>query len=232
MTIDKQRYLRQIDLIEVGEIGQQRLAEAAVLVVGVGGLGSPIATLLTSSGVGRIGIVDSDIVSISNLPRQTLYTEQEVDLPKVECAKRRLAAMNSSAKIECYNLRLTAENCEQIISKYDIVVDGTDNAESRYLIDEICGKLSKPYVYGAINGFMGQLSIFHYRGGGSYADLFPRESLPESITPPAVMSTTPAIVGAMEANEVIKIILGNDNTLSESLLTINLLDYSLHIFAK
>ncbi|MFR9651651.1 MAG: HesA/MoeB/ThiF family protein [Rikenellaceae bacterium] len=230
MTIDRERYTRQIDLKEVGECGQQRLAEASVLIVGVGGLGSPIATLLTSSGVGRIGIIDSDVVSISNLPRQTLYTEQDLGLPKVECAKRRLSAMNSTTIIESYNERLTSENCMRIVSNYDILVDGTDNADSRYLIDEICAELHKPYIYGAISGFKGQVSIFHYQDSGGYRDLYPKESQPAPTPPPAVISTTPALVGAIEANEVMKIVIGDKNTLTSKLLNIDLLSYRVEIF--
>ncbi len=231
MTIDNNdRYIRQINLEEVGAEGQQRLAAASVLIVGVGGLGSPIATLLTSTGIGRLGIVDSDIVSASNLPRQTIYRESDLGKPKVTCAAQQLRAMNSSTEVEEYALLLDAENAESIISQYDIVVDGTDNPESRYLIDDTCRSLGKPYVYGAIRGFEGQVSIFHHNGCGGYSDLYPRTALPANITPPPVMSVTPAIIGAIEANEVFKLILGYGDLLCGKLLTLDLRNYTFNIF--
>lgn len=224
-----ERYTRQISLTEVGERGQELLAQASVLVVGVGGLGSPIATLLTSSGVGRIGLVEFDVVSLSNLPRQTLYTELEVGENKLDCAVNRLRAMNSTVQIEPHHLRLDESSARGIISRYDIVVDGTDNAETRYLIDAICAQERKPYIYGAIRGFEGQVSVFHHNGASGYAELFPVESLPEGRTAPPVMAVTPAIVGAIEANEVFKIIVGYGESLAGRLLTIDLRNYSMRI---
>ncbi len=227
---DKERYLRQIALSEVGEEGQERLKRASVLIVGVGGLGSPIATLLTSAGVGRIGIIDYDTVSLSNLPRQTIYTSDDLRLPKVECAARRLRSMNPNATIEVYNARLDDSLAEELFPRYDIIVDGCDNMSTRYIIDRGACRYSKPYVYGAIREFEGQVSIFHHGGAGGYSDLYPENNAPEVTVPPAVMATTPALIGAIEANEVMKIIIGYGETLSRKLLTFDSRTYMLNIF--
>lgn len=156
------RYDRQMILPEIGEDGQQKLKQAKVLIVGVGGLGSPIALYLTGAGVGCIGLVDDDVVSISNLQRQVLYSEKELGKPKAICAAERLSALNSEITIRTYPTRLTEENAQEIISQYDIVVDGCDNFSTRYLINDICAEMGKVYVYGAICGFEGQVSVFHY----------------------------------------------------------------------
>ena len=148
-----ERYSRQTMLPEIGEAGQERLQKARVLIVGVGGLGSPIALYLTAAGVGCLGLVDDDVVSVSNLQRQVLYTEAEVGAPKVECARRRLSTLNSTIRIETYPTRLTDENAGSIIANYDLVIDGCDNAATRYLIDEVCARQGKPYVYGSIAAF-------------------------------------------------------------------------------
>ncbi len=227
---EKERYTRQISLTEVGEEGQVRLASAAVLVVGVGGLGSPIATLLASSGVGRIGIVDYDVVSLSNLPRQTLYTTDDVGQPKVECAARRLSAMNPTVEIECYNTKFDDSTAMAIMSRYDIVVDGCDNMPTRYIIDRYSKQLAIPYIYGAINGFVGQVSVFNYLGAGSYSDLFPPDNATTPPPPPAVMSTTPAMIGTIQAGEVFKVIVGYGSTLARKLLTFDSRNYEFNIF--
>lgn len=156
------RYDRQIILPEIGEEGQNKLQKAKVLIVGVGGLGSPIALYLAGAGVGCLGLVDDDSVSISNLQRQVLYSEEELGKPKVVCAAHRLTSLNSEIETRYYSTRLTAENADRIIQEYDIVVDGCDNFDTRYLINDICIKQGKPYVYGAICGFEGQVSVFNY----------------------------------------------------------------------
>ena len=173
-----ERYNRQIILPELGESGQEKLKNAKVLIVGVGGLGSPIALYLTGAGVGNIGLIDDDVVSESNLQRQVLYSETEIGLPKAVQAQKRLNALNSQIKIDAYNTRLTKDNAEEIIGKYDIVVDGCDNFNTRYIINDTCVKLGKTYVYGAIRAFDGQVSVFNYQGGKNYRDLFPDESHP------------------------------------------------------
>ena len=190
-------------LPEIGEAGQERLQKARVLLVGVGGLGSPVALYLTAAGVGCLGLVDDDMVSMSNLQRQVLYTEAEVGAPKVECARRRLSTLNSMTRIETYPTRLTAENAESIIANYDLVVDGCDNAATRCLIDEVCARQGKPYVYGSIAAFEGQVSVFNYRGG--------------------VIGSIPGVIGSIQATEAIKIIVGCGEVLSGKLYLVDLL---------
>ncbi len=230
MEVDIQRYVRQIALVEVGVEGQRSLAQGSVLIVGCGGLGSPITTLLASSGVGRIGIVDFDVVSISNLPRQTLYTTLDVGQSKVECAKRRLEAMNPEVNIECYDMKFDESTAEEIMARYDMVVDGCDNMETRYILDEVSHKLGKPYIYGAIRGFEGQVSVFNHNGAGRYSDLYAREDVAPSHEPPPVMATTPTLIGTIQANEVMKILIGYGESLAGKLLTLDSRDYTFKIF--
>ena len=153
------RYDRQILLPEIGAEGQRKLSQAKVLIVGAGGLGSPIALYLAGAGVGVIGLMDDDKVSVSNLHRQVLYDETQVDMPKAECAKQRLNALNSDIIINAYPHRLTKDNASTIISQYDIVVDATDNFATRFIISDVCQALGKPYVYGAICGLDGQGAV-------------------------------------------------------------------------
>ena len=219
------RYDRQMILPEIGEEGQLKLKKAKVLIVGVGGLGSPIALYLAGAGVGCIGLVDDDRVSISNLQRQVLYSENELDKPKAVCAAERLSALNSAISILPYSTRLTEENAGNIIRKYDIVVDGCDNFATRYLINDICIEQRKPYVYGAICGFEGQVSVFNYgEMKKSYRDLYPNEEEMKRMPPPpkGVIGVTPAVVGSIEATEVLKIICGFGDILAGKLWTIDL----------
>lgn len=221
---EKERYNRQIQLDEIGEEGQMKLKNARVLIVGVGGLGSPAALYLAGAGVGRIGLVDDDTVSESNLQRQVLYSEEEIGQPKALCARKRLQALNGRIRIDAYPVRLTAENADGIVANYDIVVDGCDNFATRYLINDTCVRLHKPYVYGAIREFDGQVAVFNHEGGPDYRTLFPDEagmlSLP--LPPKAVLGVTPGIVGCAEANEALKLILGYGGTLSGKLWHIDL----------
>ncbi len=219
----EKRYLRQTMLPEIGEAGQEKLRQARVLVVGAGGLGSPILLYLTAAGVGQIGIIDDDIVSENNLQRQILYTEEEIGRGKVDCALQRLKTLNSTSRIEGYPTRLTADNAEVIISRYDMVVDGCDNAPTRYLIDEVCARQGKPYIYGAISEFRGQVSVFNYLGGPRYSSLYPR---PETLPPPTPEGTVgflPGIIGSIEVAEAIKIITGCGTVLSGKLLLLDTL---------
>ncbi|AVM51848.1 adenylyltransferase/sulfurtransferase [Bacteroides zoogleoformans] len=219
------RYDRQISLPELGESGQQKLSNAKVLIVGVGGLGSPIALYLAGAGVGVLGLVDDDVVSISNLQRQVLYSESEVGQPKVVCAARRLQALNSSVEVRPFSFRLDKENAAALIDDYDLVVDGCDNFATRYLLNDTCIALGKPYVYGAIQGFEGQVSVF---GCGecckTYRDLYPdeEEALLMSTFDKSVVGVTPAIVGSVEANEALKLICGYGEPLIGRLWTIDL----------
>lgn len=220
-------------LDEIGAEGQRRLREARVLLVGVGGLGSPIALYLAAAGVGRLGLVDGDVVSLSNLQRQVLYTEAEVGKPKAECARRRLLALDATLNVDVYPQRLDKTNAETLIGGYDLVVDGTDNFAARYLIGDVSARLSIPYIYGAIREFDGQASVFNLPGGRSYRDLYPDE---EQLTggggrPGGVMGVLPGIVGCVEAAEAIKVIVGCGEPLSGKLWTIDLLTMQSHILA-
>lgn len=228
-----ERYSRQLMLPEIGEEGQRKLSVAKVLIVGVGGLGSPISLYLAGAGVGTIGLVDDDVVSISNLQRQILYTETEVGIKKAVCAKERLRQLNQDIQLNAYPTRLTKENAEKIISHYDIVVDGCDNFATRYIINDACVKLRKVYVYGAICGFEGQVSVFNHNNSMNYRNLYPDEEEMMKMPPPfkGVIGVTPAIVGSVEATETIKIICGFGDVLSGKLWTIDLRTLQTYIFS-
>lgn len=219
------RYNRQLSLPEIGESGQRKLRDARVLIVGVGGLGSPVALYLAGAGVGTLGLVDDDTVSISNLQRQVLYTESEVGQPKVHCAARRLHALNSGIEVRTYPFRLGQENIREVIGEYDIVVDGCDNFATRYLLSDVCTALNKPYVYGAIQGFEGQVSVFCYgKSPKTYRDLYPDEAATLNMPAPdnSVIGVTPAIVGSVQANEALKLICNYGEPLAGKLWTIDL----------
>lgn len=219
------RYDRQTILPEIGEEGQKKLLDAKVLIVGVGGLGSPIALYLAGAGVGCIGLVDDDVVSISNLQRQVLYSEKELGKSKAVCAAERLSALNSEIKIQPYSTRLTGDNAFDIIGEYDMVVDGCDNFATRYLINDTCIQQGKPYIYGAICGFEGQVSVFNFgKRKKSYRDLYPDEEEMKRMPPPpkGVMGITPAVVGSIEATEALKVIGGFGDVLAGELWTIDL----------
>ncbi len=224
-----ERYNRHIILPEIGEEGQRRLSEAKVLLVGVGGLGSAVSLYLTAAGIGRLGLIDDDVVSESNLQRQVLYTEAEIGLPKVECAAKRLHALNRYVHIDVYPMRLTEENAADLMARYDIVADGSDNFETRHLISKVSSKLGKPYVYGAIREFDGQVSVFNLPGGKKYQDLFPEEETHSMPRPPkGVFGVLPGMVGCAEATEVIKLITHCGESLSGKLWTIDLLTMQSH----
>ena len=218
----KSRYQRQLSLPEVGEEGQKRLAQAKVLIVGVGGLGSPIALYLSGAGVGTLGLIDDDVVSESNLHRQVLYDETQVGEAKAQCARQRLLRLNSGIEVVAYSQRLTADNARQLIEPYDIVVDGTDNAAVRYVISDTCKALGKTYVYGAICGFEGQVSVL-CRGKATYRTLYPDEqALKDARAAKAVIGVTPAVVGSVEAAQVLQLICGYGEPLTDKLWTIDL----------
>lgn len=224
--MNMERYQRQIALPEIGEEGQALLSQARVLIVGVGGLGSPIALYLAGAGVGCLGLVDDDCVSLSNLQRQILYTEQEVGQPKALCAARRLCQLNSSITIHPYPQRLTAETIDEILCQYDLVVDGCDNFATRFLINDHCAKRGIPYIYGGICGFEGQVSVFPNNGTSrsSYRTLYPDEAATLAMPHPskAVIGVTPGIVGCVEAAEAIKLICHVGEPLVDRLWTIDL----------
>lgn len=218
------RYDRQLILPEIGEEGQRKLSQSKVLIVGVGGLGSPISLYLTGAGVGTIGLVDDDVVSITNLQRQVLYSESELGMKKAECAAKRLAALNRDVKVISYSTRLTERNAKELIGQYDIVIDGCDNFATRYLINDCCLELGKVYVYGAIGGFEGQVSVFNYQGNTNYRTLYPdeKEMMEMPVPSKGVLGVTPAVVGSVEANEAIKVICGFGDVLAGKLWTIDL----------
>ncbi len=228
------RYERQIALPEIGEEGQKRLKEAKVLIVGVGGLGSPIALYLSGAGIGRLGLVDDDVVSLTNLHRQILYSEKYLGELKASCASQRLHELNSEISIDVYPYRLAPENAKEIISKYDIVVDGCDNFRTRYLLNDTCMMLGKPYIYGAIGGFEGQVSVFGYgEHSCNYRNLHPEEEEMLLMPPPdkSVTGVTAGIVGCAEANEVLKLICGYGEPLAGKLWTIDLRTMQTHILS-
>lgn len=219
-----ERYARQVMLPEIGEEGQRRLASSSVLLVGLGGLGSAVAPILAGAGVGRIGLCDHDTVSWSNLPRQTLYTEEEVGRPKCEAALRRLASLSSATRFECHAEGLTPANAERLIAAYDLVVDCCDNFATRYLLDDACAAAERPWVYGSIGPFEGQASLFNHRRGVRYADLYPdREALcsaPRRTL--GVLGSVPAAIGAIEATEALKLLAGMEPSLDGRLFVLDL----------
>ncbi len=220
-------------LPEIGEEGQAKLLAARVLIIGVGGLGSPIALYLAGAGIGTIGLVDEDVVSISNLHRQVLYSEAQTGERKATCAAIRLSALNKDIKVHAYTTRLTEENARELIGQYDVVVDGCDNFATRYLINDVCVELGKPYVCGAICGFEGQVAVFNYQTTKNYRDLYPDEEEMKKmpLPPKGVIGMTPAITGSVEAMEVIKIIGGLGSILSGKLWTIDLRTLQTNIFS-
>ncbi|MGO4920440.1 ThiF family adenylyltransferase [Maribacter spongiicola] len=219
--MNQDRYQRQITLAGFGTEGQRKLSQAKVLVVGAGGLGVPVLTYLNAMGVGTLGIVDADVVSLSNLHRQVLFTEDMVGIPKVIAAKNQLAAQNSSTQIHTHQTFLSVANALDIIKNYDIVIDATDNFPARYLINDACVIANKPFVYGALHSFEGQVSVFNYKGGPTYRCLFP--SIPAADAVPncnenGVLGILPGIVGNFQALEVVKIIAEMGEVLSGVLL--------------
>ena len=220
----RERYARQTMLPEIGPEGQRRLAASSVLLVGVGGLGSPAALYLTGAGVGRLGLADPDTVSESNLQRQVLYTESQIGRPKPAAARERLAALSSSTRFDLHPEGLTAENARELVAAYDLVGECCDNFATRYLLDEACAEVGRPWVYGSIGAFHGQVSLFNGRTGRRYTELYPdREALcalPRSTA--GVLGTVPGVIGAIEASEAIKWIAGFGEPLEGKLFTIDL----------
>ncbi len=222
-----ERYSRHIALKEVGEEGQDKIKQAKVLVVGAGGLGSPILLYLAAAGVGTIGIMDDDVVSESNLQRQILYDSLCIGKSKVEIASSKLQALNPHCHIIPMCQRLNEKNSLEIIDKYDIVVDATDNLLSRYIINDACIECGKPFVYGSICEFEGQVSVFNYQGGPSYRDLYEySEEVKHFKQPLGVIGALPGTIGSIQATETLKVILGSTTTLSGKLLLVDLLNHS------
>lgn len=222
-----QRYSRHIILPEVGLEGQKRLKAASVVCIGTGGLGSPLLLYLAAAGIGRIGIVDFDVVDSSNLQRQVIHGTTWVGKPKIVSAKNRILEINPNCQVDLYETRLTSENALEILEPYDVVVDGTDNFPTRYLTNDACVLLNKPNVYGSIFRFEGQATVFNYQGGPNYRDLFPEPPPPGMVPSCAeggVLGVLCGIIGSIQATEAIKIILGSKTTLSGRLLLYNALE--------
>ena len=219
-----QRYSRHIILPEVGLEGQKRLKAASVLCIGSGGLGSPLLLYLAAAGIGRIGLVDFDIVDSSNLQRQIIHSESWVGKPKIKSAKDRIHSINPHCQVDLYETAISSENALEILAPYDVVVDGTDNFPTRYLTNDACVLLDKPNVYGSIFRFEGQATVFNYQGGPNYRDLYPEPPPPGMVPSCAeggVLGVLCGIIGTIQATEAIKIILGAENTLSGRLLLYN-----------
>jgi molybdopterin/thiamine biosynthesis adenylyltransferase/rhodanese-related sulfurtransferase/molybdopterin converting factor small subunit len=215
------RYSRHLIMPEVGMEGQRRLKAARVLMIGTGGLGAPTGMYLAAAGVGTLGVLDFDVVDASNLQRQIIHGTKDVGRPKIESARDRLSDINPNVKIEAYETRLTSENALGLFREYDIVVDGTDNFPTRYLVNDACVLTGKPNVYGSIFRFEGQASIFWAAKGACYRCLYP-EPPPPGLVPSCaeggVLGVLPGIVGAIQANETIKLILGGGEPLINRLL--------------
>ena len=215
------RYSRHLILDEVGMEGQRKLKGSSVLCVGTGGLGSPLLMYLAAAGVGRIGIMDFDVVDESNLQRQVLHGTSTVGMSKVKSAEGRLKDINPFLELDLYEEPLTSENALRILAPYDVVVDGTDNFPTRYLVNDACVILGKPNVYGSIFKFEGQATVFNHDGGPNYRDLYP-EPPPPGLVPSCaeggVLGILPGVIGCIQANETIKLLLGVGTSLSGRLL--------------
>lgn len=236
--MDRNRYQRQLQLPGFGKEGQQKLAEAKVLVVGAGGLGVPVLQYLAAMGVGSLGIVDADTVSLSNLHRQVIYTPADVGDLKVDCCTKKLQKQNQDVQFNTYPEFLSPDNALQIVKEYDLVVDATDNFNARYLINDACVILGKPFVYGALQQFEGHISVFNYQDGPTYRCLYPNPpsegQIPDCNTA-GVLGIVPGLIGSYQALEAIKIIAGLGTPLSGLLQVFDFLhnsQYQIKLTAK
>ncbi|MBC8084654.1 MAG: molybdopterin-synthase adenylyltransferase MoeB [Hymenobacter sp.] len=225
---ERNRYRRHLQLPEIGEAGQLRLKKARVLVVGAGGLGCPVLQYLAAAGVGTLGIVDADKVELSNLQRQILYGPADLGQFKAEVAARALRQLNPLVRTEAHTCRATLGNVRELVSKYDVVVDGSDNFPTRYLLNDACVSLDKPLVSGAIYKFEGQLSVFNYEGGPTYRCLFPQQ--PSAREAPncdaiGVLGVLPGLIGTAQAAEALKVVLGIGEVLSGRLWVLDVLSF-------
>jgi len=222
-----ERYSRHLSLPEVGLEGQERLRESKVLVVGAGGLGSPVALYLAAAGVGTLGLVDFDRVDITNLQRQIIHGTKDVGRSKLLSARARIFDVNPFVQVDTYETKLTSANALDLIGRYDVVVDGTDNFPTRYLINDACVLLGKPNVYGSIFRFDGQVSVFDAKRGACYRCLYPEPPPPGSVPNCAeggVLGILPGIVGTLEANQTVKLLLDVGEPLINRLLLLDALE--------
>ncbi|NAS31274.1 molybdopterin-synthase adenylyltransferase MoeB [Flavobacteriaceae bacterium R38] len=223
---EKQQYNRHLILDEIGESGQAKLKAAKVLVIGAGGLGCPILQYLTAAGVGAIGIIDDDVVDQSNLQRQILYTIDDIGRPKAEVASERLSKLNPFVFFKTYVEKLDTNNAIDLFSEYDIIIDGSDNFPTRYLVNDACVLADKPLVFGSIFKFQGQVSVLNFEDGPTYRCLFPDPPAPDAVpncSDIGVLGVLPGIIGCLQANEAIKIIVGIGDVLKGKLLYIDAL---------
>ncbi|NIJ53082.1 HesA/MoeB/ThiF family protein [Dyadobacter arcticus] len=227
---ERKRYSRQILLPELGIRGQEMLKLAKVLVIGAGGLGCPVLQYLAAAGVGTLGIVDDDVVDMTNLHRQILYSAADVGKNKALTAAEKISVLNPFVTTATYPVRLSDSNAEEIINGYDFVIDGSDNFPTRYLINDFCVKLGKSFVFGSILRFEGQVSVFNYKNGPTYRCLFPDISDEDNCAEAGVIGILPGLIGSYMANEAIKLICDIGEPLSGKLLVINSLTNSSSIF--
>jgi adenylyltransferase/sulfurtransferase len=224
---EQRRYSNQISLPEIGESGQLKIKNAKVVVVGAGGLGCTALQHLTITGIGKLGIIDNELVTEANLYRQVLYGAGDLGKMKTIITREKLHGLNPSITIDIHNLRLTKDNVLKLFSEYDIVIDSSDNLSSSYLINDACVILNKIMVYGAFCKYQGIISVFNLYDSATFRCAFPTpEKYPffPEFQNPGIIGTTPGIIGIYQANEVIKIITGNNNILSNQLLCINLFE--------
>jgi len=221
------RYSRHLILPEVGKTGQEKLKAARVMLIGTGGLGSPNALYLSAAGIGTIGLIDFDVVDHTNLQRQLLFGSDQVGVPKVEAAKKRILSLNPNTVVKTYNEKLSSKNSMEIFKDYDLIIDGTDNFPTRYLVNDTCVFLNKPNIYGSIFRFEGQATVFKPKDGPCYRCLYPEPPPPGEVPSCAeggVLGILPGLVGIIQASEAIKYFLGKGELLIGRLLQISVLD--------
>lgn len=227
------RFSRHFSLSEIGETGQLKLKNAKVLVVGAGGLGSPLLLYLAAAGVGTVGIADNDVVSLSNLQRQVLYTTPEIGLKKADLAAQRMKSLYPEIDVQVFCERLTAANAEKLISGYDVVADCSDNFTTRRLLGTETQRLQKPLAFASVMNYEGQLTVFNFLNGPSFGQLYPK--LPEDGIYQAqdigLIGVLPGITGCLQANEIIKIITGYGEVLSGKLLVFSILENRFNLFS-
>jgi molybdopterin/thiamine biosynthesis adenylyltransferase/rhodanese-related sulfurtransferase len=228
--LERKRYSRQIIMPEIGVTGQEKLKAARVLVIGAGGLGCPVLQYLVAAGVGTLGVVDDDVVDLTNLHRQILYGPDDIGKGKAVTATAKLSVFNPFTRLIALPVRLTKKNASDLISNYDLVIDGSDNFPTRYLVSDACAALGKTMVFGSILRFEGQVSVFNYQGGPTYRDLFSDAEEGDNCEVAGVLGVLPGIIGSYMANETIKIICGVGEILSGKLMVVNALSNSHHIF--
>ena len=225
--VDLERHSRHILLPQVGAEGQAKIAKSRVLCVGAGGLGSPVIQYLAAAGIGHLTIVDDDVVDITNLQRQVIHRSSDIGTSKAESAKRYVTDLDPNISVKSITSRLDESNANEMFSGHDLIIDGTDNISTRYLIDDTCVKLGIPWVYGSVYRFEGQVSLFNYQGGPRYRDLFP-EAPPDHLIPSCseagVLGVLPGIIGCLQVNEAVKILVNIGEPLSGKLLIYDALE--------